>query len=96
MQIEIDGYVFDINVKHYEPTIPGSFSFNAESDVDYLGRDCELEFDVDGVTACATYCSDYSFEHRFVGKEQKEIVNEFYPELYSEVLKALESENSVH
>ena len=37
MQIEIDGYVFDIDIKHYEPAIPGSFAFDAAGDWDYYG-----------------------------------------------------------
>ena len=41
-QIELDGYIFFIDVIHYSPAVAGEFSYNSVSDRDYLGYDAEV------------------------------------------------------
>lgn len=42
-KIEIDNFIFHVNVTEYSQAIPGSYSYNADSDMDYYG--CAEEFD---------------------------------------------------
>lgn len=89
MQIEIDGYIFDITVKHYEPAIPGDYNFFTDNDMDFYGIPAEVCFDV------GTLKSEYHGDKFLTGQEKKEVIYEYYPTLYNEILKALEAENSV-
>lgn len=43
-KIQIDNFIFHVNVTEYSPAILGSYSYNADSDVDYYGYPEELEW----------------------------------------------------
>lgn len=49
-KIEIDNFIFHVNVTEYSPAIPGSYSYNADSDWDYYGYPEELSWECDTVT----------------------------------------------
>lgn len=80
MQINLYGHTFEIDVRHYTPAVPGSYRFDAASDVEYLGSPAELDF----VVASAEY-EDGS-------KVDDENLLVLIEELYNEICDAVECE----
>lgn len=48
-KIQIDNFIFHVNVTEYSPAIPGSFDKNAASDWDYYGVPEQLDWECDSV-----------------------------------------------
>lgn len=48
-KIHIDNFIFHVNVTEYSPAIAGSYSYNADSDVDYYGSHEEISWECDAV-----------------------------------------------
>ena len=80
MQVEVDGFTFDIEVTHYTPAVSGTYDFNADSDWDYYGCEEELEYVVHSVSANGSELSD---------EDADEVVDDMSALVYDAVLKAI-------
>lgn len=83
MQIEIDGWRFNVDVEHYSPSVAGTYSYTADSDMDYLGYPTELFFTIDSV---------YDTESCSIVQDVVSIQEEYYTLIYDYVLEKLSIE----
>lgn len=82
MEIEIDGFTFNVKITHFEH-VKGSYSFNADSDHDYHGY-TDIEYAIISVTHDGTTYTQDSPTSDF-----DEITTEFKEPLYTNILKQL-------
>jgi hypothetical protein len=88
MQIEIDGWRFAVDVEHYSPPVAGTYSYTADSDVDYYGSSQELAFRVSDV--CEVWYEEGSSILVEVScKERGKLIYQYYSIIYNKVLEQM-------
>ena len=84
IQVKVQGHTVELENVIYTPAEEGSYSFNSESDWDYLGYPEILEYDVRRI----------SLEGKELDTSEKEcFLAVFGDEVYSAALEQIKSEN---
>lgn len=87
-KIQIDNFLFSVNVTEYSPAIPGSYSYNAASDAEYFGIPEELSWECDTVVMRED-CITLQTIH---GDEAYEIVDAYAEQITSKLLDVIHFE----
>lgn len=88
-KIQIDNFIFHVNVTDYCPAIPGSFDKNAASDWDYYGVPEELSWECDMVTELHNGDSHPHFLSATYGGDEAYEIVDAYAEQITERLLAI-------
>ena len=84
-KIQIDNFLFNVNVTEYCPEIPGSYDNQASSDTEYFGTSESLEWEYKSVTEL-DYCIP------IYGDDALEIVDAYAGQITSKLLDAIKFE----
>lgn len=92
-KIQIDNFIFHVNVTEYSPAIPGSYDKNAASDWDYYGYPEELEWGCDTVVeVIGDYGSSSETLNVINGDDALEIVDAYAEQITEKLLDKIKFE----
>ena len=93
-KIQIDSFIFHVNVTEHSPAIPGSYDKNAASDADYFGYPETLEWECDTVVESHDGSLGYPAYTTFklTGDEALEIVDAYAEQITEQLLDKIKFE----
>lgn len=92
-KIQIDNFLFNVNVTEYIPEIPGTYDNQVSSDTEYFGSPMELEWECKSVIEAI---GDYGFMpdtlNTITGDDALEIVDAYAEQITEQLLDKLKFE----